>query len=276
MGSGSRPLSSRAPLAPELRSPLYCGPMTVKKGAGSEKPKKRAAPQARRAPRKANAVRAKAPRAKKPVAEPVVPSEIALTEEEQIERAKFSPVPPRRLFEEERFLFPETYGQDRIRLLVRDPRWLFVHFDVNPATLVDLAHELGQRTLALSRLALRVSDPSNGGTSLILLPPGAKSWYVKVDGLRRSYRAELGLLMPSGVFRRLAESNTVETPRRGPSTEPAGKRASWRATGEENSVPTPERHAPPSSPLPPWVPGKEEATGTFSNASGGASDIYHR
>src|SRR3989442_913478 len=47
----------------------------------------------------------------------------ALSEEEQIGSAKYLPreLPPR-VFEEERFIFPETYGVNRVRLLVKDPR----------------------------------------------------------------------------------------------------------------------------------------------------------
>ena len=46
---------------------------------------------------------------------------LSLSEEEQIGSAKYLPreLPPR-VFEEERFIFPETYGVNRVRLLVRD------------------------------------------------------------------------------------------------------------------------------------------------------------
>ena len=44
--------------------------------------------------------------------------------------------------------------------------------------------------------------------------------------------AELGVTLPSGQFRKLAESNTVVTPRVGPSAERARRRMSYRAAGE--------------------------------------------
>jgi hypothetical protein len=72
----------------------------------------------------------------------------------------------------------------------------------------------------------------SGGSSDILLPAGARWWYVKTDAARRTYRAELGVTLPSGQFRRLAESNTVVTPRVGPSQEGALRRMSYRAAGE--------------------------------------------
>lgn len=143
-----------------------------------------------------------------------------LTEEERIESAKFIlPERPPRVFEEERFLFPESYGVSRVRLLVKDPTWLFAYWDIQPETMSDLKAELGERAVALCRLTLRVSDPANGGSSVILVPEGARGWYVKTDGSRRSYRVDLGLTLPSGEFRLLAQSNTVVTPRIGASPE---------------------------------------------------------
>jgi hypothetical protein len=151
-----------------------------------------------------------------------------LSEEDQIRAAKFLPRElPRKVFEEDRFLFPETYGVNRVRLLVRDPEWLFAYWDVNPSTWKDLGKSLGERAIALSRLTLRVVDPVSGGSTDILLPPGARWWYVRTDSARRTYRAELGVLLPSGEFRRLAESNTVVTPRVGPSPVRASRRMSY-------------------------------------------------
>ena len=156
-----------------------------------------------------------------------------LSEEDQIRAAKYLPRElPKRLFEEDRFLFPETYGVNRVRLLVRDPEWIFAYWDVNPAAMKDLARSLGERGLALSRLTLRVQDPVSGGSSDILLPPGARWWYIRTDSARRSYRAELGVTLPSGEFRRLAESNTVVTPRVGPSPQRARRRMSYRDARE--------------------------------------------
>jgi hypothetical protein len=151
-----------------------------------------------------------------------------LNEEDQIRAAKYLPRElPKRLFEEDRFLFPETYGVNRVRLLVRDPEWIFAYWDVSPSAFKDLARSLGERGLALSRLTLRVQDPVSGGTSDILLPPGARWWYIRTDSARRSYRAELGVTLPSGEFRGLAESNTVVTPRVGPSPQRARRRMSY-------------------------------------------------
>jgi hypothetical protein len=204
-----------------------------------------------------------------------------LSEEDQIRSAKYLPRElPKRLFEEDRFLFPETYGVNRIRLLVRDPEWIFAYWDVSPATMKELAKGIGERTLALSRLTLRVLDPVNGGSSDILLPPGARWWYIRTDSARRTYRAELGVTLPSGAFQRLAESNTVVTPRVGPSSERARRRLSYREAREiapaaAEAAGLAERQAGVAKE--PWAAGRVDGAAAPTDSGtqrGGASDTF--
>lgn len=161
--------------------------------------------------------------------------------------------------------------------------------------------------MALSRLTLRVVDPTNGGSSDILLPPLARGWYIRADATRRSYKAQLGVTLPSGEFRQLAESNVVVTPRVGPSRERAKRRITfgqagripedagnaqrdddlrsldsaagpWRAasvdgaTSEASSTATGSPGAPgATNPAPPAHAGASDAF-----RPGGASDVYRR
>lgn len=216
----------------------------------------------------------------------------ALTEEEQIEAAKYLPrdLPPR-VFEEERFLFPESYGVNRVRLLVKDPEWLFAHWDVDPRTFDSLRGELGERASALTRLTLRVWDPGNGGATLILLPYGARSWYVRADRAPRSYRAQLGVTLPSGEFRVLAESNTVATPRVGPSSVKARRVVRHDRLGELPSLAALDSDAeevrstlgpgpwsaPPQEGLLAGGPLRaSDRTEPSTSNRGGASDLYRR
>ncbi len=228
--------------------------------------------------------------------EPLAPRPEGLSEEDAIRSAKYLPrnLPPR-LFEEERFLFPESYGVDRVRLLVRDPEWLFAYWDVNPKSVEELRRHLGERAAAVARLTLRISDPVSGGESDVLLPPGARWWYVRTDSARRSYRAELGFTLASGEFRSLARSNTVTTPRVGPSAQKASRRLSYRQAGEIPpaagvavsldemrsaavngpwSAPNVDAAAEPTTP-PTTGPGtKGGASDAFR--PGGASDVHRR
>jgi hypothetical protein len=153
-----------------------------------------------------------------------------VNEEETIESSKYVPAVAPRKFEEERFLFPTSYGVDKVRLLIKDPEWLFAHWDVNPHSFEALRQVHGERVVALARLTLRVHDPLSGGGSVVLLPIGARSWYVRADEARRSYRAELGVTLPSGAFHRLAESNTVVMPRRSASESAASEHVRFALT----------------------------------------------
>jgi hypothetical protein len=115
-----------------------------------------------------------------------------------------------------------------VRLLVKDPEWLFAYWDVSPQAVSTLRRELGERGLALTRLTLRITDPGHGGTSIILLPYGARAWYVHADKASRSYRAPWAgrcLRACSGPW----PSNLVSTPRTGPSPDPAHRRLPFNA-----------------------------------------------
>ncbi len=297
--------SSAKPASRAAKPPLATKPPKAKARKGGRGPRSRgeALPKEGgrpRAPRPGGRTGAAARRP--PVAEappPAARDANALSEEDAIRSAKFLPrdLPPR-LFEEERFLFPEGYGVDRVRLLVKDPEWLFAYWDVNPASLGDLGQGLGERALALSRLTLRIKDPVHGGSSDILLPPGARWWYVRGDSAPRSYRAELGVTLPSGEFRRLAESNTVVTPRVGPSSQRATRRMTYSQAqamppqppggGGEDEMRTSAGQAvgpwqgPSGDGLrsglgsagEPTPPGKGGASDAFQQ--GGASDVFRR
>ena len=233
-----------APAKAAVRKPAATKPAPAKsllqkaavKKPAAKKPAAKKAVVTKTAPKKPAGIptRAAAARRRGAAAEDLARRSVAgLSEEDQIRAAKYLPRElPKKVFEEERFLFPESYGVNRVRLLVRDPEWIFAYWDVSASAMKDLGKSLGERALALSRLTLRVIDPVSGGSSDILLPPGARWWYVRTDSARRTYRAELGVILPSGEFRRLAESNTVVTPRVGPSAERARRRMSYRDARE--------------------------------------------
>jgi hypothetical protein len=263
-------------------------PRPEAKGA---RPRKPAAPARRAAPGRG---------AEKAASEALAPR---LTDEETIEDAKYQPRDvAKRIFQEERFLFPESYGATRIRLLVKDPEWVFAHWDVDAKALAALRSELGERSMALTRLTLRIVDAEHGGGKTVLLPPGARSWYVRTDAHGpRSYRAELGVTLPSGDFRALAESNTVVPPRVGPSPERATVkrrfgRAAAAATRRGSRDAGVSAHAAPiakaEAPAAPWRPTPERSDGgealgapgataapsprPGAEGRGGASDVHRR
>ncbi len=274
-GTGRSPAGAQRQAATRQATPSRAGASAARRSA--------AAPSARR--------EAAAP-------DPVTPSAGSFTvalpprvhEEETIESSKYVARVPRR-FEEERFLVPQSYGVNKVRLLIRDPQWLFAHWDVDPRSFDELRQAVGERMLALARLTLRVHDALSGGASVVLLPIGSRSWYVRADATRRSYRAELGVTLPSGEFRLLAESNTVIMPRQSPSSERArqtqrytvaaaappaaapesavaAEREALAEAGPWQAPPPQEAVAPP--PPAPAAPAAEAAR------QGGASDAFRR
>jgi hypothetical protein len=223
--------------------------------------------------------------------ETLPPADAPLTDEERIESAKYTPrraAPP--VFEEERFLFPQTYGVNRLRLLVKDPEWLFAYWDVDPRALESLRADLGERASALSQLTLRVFEDQRGGASMFLVPQDARTWYVPTRSGGRAYRAEVGVMLPSGEFRPLAQSDSVVTPRGERSSQKARKRVRYDrartlasggppaqssdevASADQPWEPPIDTGAAPEEARPPRPASRDEKT----VERGGASDLHRR
>jgi hypothetical protein len=119
---------------------------------------------------------------------------------------------------------PVSYDEDRIALLVRDPYWVHVYWDITRDTLARAQEVLGERWRE-ARSILRVYDVTGvqfDGTNAnsffdIEITGGATNWYVNVHVPNRAYCVEVGLLSVSGEFVMLARSNVASTPRDVPS-----------------------------------------------------------
>ena len=145
------------------------------------------------------------------------------TQEVAVGKTKFStPAPTKetRLIMEE---LPVSYGKDKIALQIRDTHWLHTYWEVTGQTFERLKHQLG---IAFNgaRMNLRVYDVSHivfNGTNahrFFDLDVGyANSWYVETAP-GRSWCVDIGLLLASGEFIKIARSNIVYTPLDGPSS----------------------------------------------------------
>jgi hypothetical protein len=225
------------------------------------------------------AVKLRAPRSPQPVDVASIPAPTARVadwggpgEQERVGAVKYG-AGPTGAFDEQRFLFPRNYELNRVRLVVRDPEWLFAYWDVNPRAFETIRREMGERAMALSRLTLQVGDPEGGSTQVILLPYGARSWYVRIDPNRPHYRAELGITLPSGQFRSLASSNVVAVPRLGPSPQAAARsieyRRAWASTGD---LPTGVEDATAAGQAVAWLDPGTSIRPPAEELAGGASD----
>jgi len=124
---------------------------------------------------------------------------------------------------DEAFRYPDSYGDNAIMLMVRDPYWLFAYWEFAPGLTSELAARIGEENLARSRVVLRVYDVT--GTDAdhpvsyhdIDVAPGARNWYINVMRVERDYCVDLGMITPDGSFIVIARSNVVSLPPIGPS-----------------------------------------------------------
>ncbi len=121
------------------------------------------------------------------------------------------------------FTYPESYGENIITLMVRDPYWLYSYWELAPDVDRELADVLGEQEFEASRLVLRIYDvtgtdiDSPAGFEDIDIAHGARNWYINVTRVEREYAVEIGVLAPDGAFLVLARSNRVTLPPVGPS-----------------------------------------------------------
>jgi hypothetical protein len=149
---------------------------------------------------------------------PVAPEEPSVKQEEPQQKVETKEV----IYALQIPELPDSYGDNRIVLMVRDPEWLFTYWELRQDvidsarnTLIPLAE--GAKTI------LRVYDVTdiifNGYNAHkyfdIEVTGGARSWYIHAGEPDRSFCVDIGFLAPDGTFRVLSRSNIVRTPRMG-------------------------------------------------------------
>ncbi|MBU2541664.1 MAG: DUF4912 domain-containing protein [Candidatus Omnitrophica bacterium] len=119
------------------------------------------------------------------------------------------------------YQFPADYGLNRVRLMVKDPFWVFAYWEIPFDNLNSLKSRLSDEEIRTAKTVLRMYDVTlldfNGTNANsyfdIEVDIYANNWYVNLykDGV--SYIAEIGLRTAGGRFISLARSNCVHTPR---------------------------------------------------------------
>lgn len=120
--------------------------------------------------------------------------------------------------------FPLPRAEDKIVLMVRDPHWIFVYWDISQQSLREAKVTFGDEWGGV-RMILRVYDVTgidfDGGNAHsyfdIGIGDGARNWYINTEAPEKSFLVDVGLLSPSGRFVLLARSNCVTTPSNSPS-----------------------------------------------------------
>ncbi len=120
---------------------------------------------------------------------------------------------------------PPAVKKDRLTVMVRDPYWLHVHWDLARPTVERAKAALGQEWHT-AKPVLRLYEVSEVSATMpesetlvrhIEIHGGVNNWYIDVADPPKAYRMEIGYRAASGRFYSLARSNTVHTPRPGSS-----------------------------------------------------------
>lgn len=161
---------------------------------------------------------------------------------------------------------PQSYSENRLTLLVRDPRTLHAHWDVNPAWFADLKKRYGARSMTTAPFTLRIT-PAGGKSSEIHVGHKKRSQYVEVSQPGIAYMAEIGFTSAAGQFHLIARSAPAYPPPSTPAAAglPTRRHRYSEAAGLRASAPEPSLAIP-------------SGTTSLVNqvALNGASDAYRR
>ena len=122
---------------------------------------------------------------------------------------------------ERKWEIPESYGDNKLVLMVRDPWTLFCYWEISEEVENRTNKLLRQNGCISSNDVLRVFDVSLQGKSGALDKQEmqyelgqntAKSRYINTGKEGRMWKAAIGKLTDKGEFLSMAESNAVETP----------------------------------------------------------------
>jgi len=119
---------------------------------------------------------------------------------------------------------PRQYGETKITVLVRDPRWVYAYWEITPQAFDGARRQLGAEFNS-AKMALRVYDISNikfNGSNArgffdILINQYTDNWYIETGAPGESFCVDVGYVLPDGRFITIARSNAVRTPLEGPS-----------------------------------------------------------
>jgi len=121
---------------------------------------------------------------------------------------------------------PELTRENRAWLQMQSPTTLYFYWSVKQNPWQQLKRAFGD-DLGSYALVLKLTELNSGTEQLHPCDADGNWWFsVEPDG---RYQAEVGFYAPNRPYFRLIYSNTIETPRRSPSTHPASE-ARWTLT----------------------------------------------
>jgi hypothetical protein len=146
---------------------------------------------------------------------------------------RFAPTLPAAADPPRSFLRGRRYGEDRLYLLVRDPKTVLLVWEVTPALHAraqGMAREQGVALRYQIAIERRQDERAPAARSTTVDLPdalGGDRWYAKLPESGGECRALLGILLPGG-FSELLASSWVPVPPDGPCAE----EGAWNLTPE--------------------------------------------
>jgi hypothetical protein len=117
---------------------------------------------------------------------------------------------------------PQVYERDRVVVMVRDPFWLHVYWELTRGTIERAEAALGQdwhHAKPILRLLDVTSEDTTSATESVVrdieIHGGTNNWYIDVQQPPRSFRVDVGYRTKAGRFYVLTRSNVVNTPKPG-------------------------------------------------------------
>lgn len=109
---------------------------------------------------------------------------------------------------------PDTYGEDRLVLMTKDPEYLFAYWEVTPGKKAagEKAKRRGEQYREALRLNWTARDIFEHNFAILPVSHAARKWYLRVPFSGLSYQVELGWLGESGHFVPLLGSNPSDAP----------------------------------------------------------------
>lgn len=142
----------------------------------------------------------------------------------------------------EDYELPLTYNITNIKVLVKDPFWIYAYWEISASSIESLRKNATKEDIDKAKITLRIYDATlreinvNNADSYfdIEVSQYTGNWYIKLRSDCVCYIVDIGLKLPEGRFFTLARSNYVQTPPKGHSgrTEQI-----WMKVSDKNSEP---------------------------------------
>lgn len=202
----------------------------VKRASKSDTPKKSVRKKSVKAKSVKKIIKKKSPRKTKPkIAKPhskatlekiVVPHVLHVSGVSEDQEAKFVLGPPQiadESWKDPAWDLPESYGDNRLVLIARDPQWVFCYWDIDAERREEGIRALGKNP-GQARWNLRVYgvSPSSSGEKIIAgdveIDFSSGKSYLELSPSGASFQVELGLMDDEGNFVPIAVSNLIDLP----------------------------------------------------------------